>query len=727
MKHWAVEFQPRSLCSFDGGPDGGDGGGGGGPPSGDTGGDFFGSEGGGYYGTNDSGSFFGGDTAPAAPTAPTGGDSWTGSETGAGNFMSSDPGSGNFMSSGGGGGFYSGGGGDGAFIGPNSDFGYAPPGSDFGGWGPTAGVDYAGGPFMSAGSPSGNLGFGNAIGPAGWGTSDFGTYGTGGPSNTGLGPGAGPSVGGPQAYAQAPGVNGFPGDFNAPPGGAFGMPNSQDVGPQAGPGILGGPPTTQQGEALNPSLFGPEVTAPERVAPDDRTENVAPPDTNFGPNQSASSGWFGPSQAQAASRGTDQDIINQSNQISNEQNMFANDFGRTGADMAQYMAATNPGLAQALSQAAAAQQGFYPGMLDAPSQSAQQGFQTGGGPFGGTQGAFSGQPSFGNESTQGKGDRGDTSPVTQAYPGAEQTQVTSPSLYNIDPVAPSQGWPGQVETAQPTQTVPTVDPATVQQGYQQLAQQMQAQNDQQAMIAAQEKGEQGKSGIFGVPSVDPATAKSGYDMLAQQMTEQQVNQTMQPTADMFDAQSRGEQGKGEPLAPWGQNETIALRPGEDVISNLNPFTLGAGGGIGVPGLLSMYGGGSQSAPAGRPGGSPTGNPSQTTGPFGPPDGRPGGETSGRPGLSITVGGNPSAGRPGGPGYYQTGGAGIAPGAKGAEYGGVYGRGDAYSTGRPGTNSFGAGGPGSWGAAAAAARAGGGGGGYFYDPATGQYYQSGGRR
>jgi len=113
-------------------------------------------------------------------------------------------------------------------------------------------------------------------------------------------------------------------------------------------------------------------------------------------------------------------------------------------------------------------------------------------------------------------------------------------------------------------------------------------------------------------------------------------------------------------------------------------------------------------PSGRPGGSPTGNPSQAgVGPFGPSSGRPGGDTSGRPGLSITVGGNQQAsGRPGG-GYYQTGGAGIAPGAKGAEYGGAYG---VMSPGRPGTSAFGG-----------DFRQGGGGGAYFYDPATGQYF------
>ena len=176
------------------------------------------------------------------------------------------------------------------------------------------------------------------------------------------------------------------------------------------------------------------------------------------------------------------------------------------------------------------------------------------------------------------------------------------------------------------------------------------------------------------------------------------------SADALDAQSRGEQGKGDQLAPWAQTETIGLRPGEDVISSLNPFTLGVGREAAPLGLWGM-----SQQDTGRPGGSPPGMPS--TGPFGPPGGRPGSETSGRPGLSLTVGNNQyAAGRPGG-GYYQTGGAGIAPGAKGAEYGGAYGR---ASPGLPGTSGFGG-----------DFRQGGGG--WFFDPATGQYFQAGASR
>ena len=698
MKHWAAEFQPRSICNYGSDGDSGPSGDSGGGYTGDTGGDFFGSSDGGFYGTNDSGNFQG-DTGFQG----TGGDSWTGSEAGASQFASSDPGS--FFGDSGPGpagdtssGFnYSGSDG---FIGPNSDFGYSP--GD--GWGPTGGVDFtsSGMGFGYGPGPDAASNFGaysNTAGPGmGW-AGDFGTYGSGGPTGTGFGQGAqSASIGGPGQYGSpsGAGINGFPGDFGAPPGGAFGMPNQGDVGPQAGPGMPGGPQTTQQGEALNPSLFGPEVTSPEVTRPsDDRTQ--VDPSTVFGPefatNQAApNAGWFGPSQAQAASRGTDQDIINLSNQISNEQNMFANDFGRTGDLMAQYMATNNPGLMEAMQAAAAQSQGPMGVGLA--------------------------------ESTQGKGDRGDTAPVSQAYPGAEQA-FPSMSMYNVDPVAPSQGWPSQTETTPTVQQsgVPTVDPATMQQGYQQLAAEMNARQNQQDMMTAQEHGEQGKSGVFGVPAVDPATSKSGYDMLTQQMMEQQSNQNAPLTADMFDAQSRGEQGKGEQLAPWVQGErgpieqqmeTIGLRPGEDVISSLLPATLNAGGGIGVPGLLSMYAT-DRSEPSGRPGGSPTGNPSQAgVGPFGPGSGRPGGDTSGRPGLSITVGNNQyAAGRPGGPGYYQTGGAGIAPGAKGAEYGGAYGRG---SPGLPGTSAFGG-----------DFRSQGGGTGWFFDPGTGQYFQAGGRR
>ena len=718
MKHWADEFQPRSLCSFDGGPDGGDGDGGGAPPS-DTGGDFFGSGDGSFFGTNDSGSFFGGDTAPASPT---GGDSWTGSESGAGTFAASNSGGyfgGDTSSSGGGfiGGPEGGGGGEGGFIGPNSDFGYAP--GD--GWGPSGGVDFAGSSMGFGPAGAGNLGFGNAIGPAGWATGDFGLQGYGGPTGTGAGPGSTASIGGPQAYAQSPGINGFPGDFGAPPGGAFGMPGQGDVGPQAGPGMPGGPGTV--GNAEPTGILSPaQETTPDVPLPDDRTE--ADPTAVFGPayatNQAApTAGWFGPSQAQAADRGTDQGIINAA--------MFANDFGKTGADLSQYMANTNPSLMEALQAQAAQYQGQWgqanPGQVG-PALSpfgdttpgAQQGF--------GTVSAQQGTTSF--DSFGGKGDNQNPS-------GRADVQQVNPNMDQIDPMVQQQGYQqlaAEMNAQQPqTPTVqqsgvPTVDPATAQQGYQQLADQMNAQNARQA----------------------------GYDQLAQQMTQLATDfgpnygpsapglaqpGQLGPGMVMADPnvtpgqQQFGDAIPGTQFAPSrGETETIGLTRGDDgrinqdVISALNPATLGAGGGIGVPGLLSMYGGGStQADPSGRPGGSPTGNPTQAgVGPFGP-SGRPGDE-SGRPGLAITVGNNQyAAGRPGGPGYYQTGGAGIAPGAKGAEYGGVYGRGDAYSTGRPGTNSFGAGGPGSWGAAAAAAARAGGGGGYFYDPATGQYYQT----
>jgi len=747
MKHWAVEFQPRSLCSFDGGPDGGPGGDSGGPPSGDTGGDFFGSNDGGYYGTNDSGSFFGGDTAPASPT---GGDSWTGSESGAGTFAASNSGGyfgGDTSSSGGGfiGGPEGGGGGEGGFIGPNSDFGYAP--GD--GWGPSGGVDFAGSSMGFGPAGAGNLGFGNAIGPAGWATGDFGLQGYGGPTGTGAGPGSTASIGGPQAYAQSPGINGFPGDFGAPPGGAFGMPGQGDVGPQAGPGMPGGPGTV--GNAEPTGILSPaQETTPDVPLPDDRTE--ADPTAVFGPayatNQAApTAGWFGPSQAQAADRGTDQGIINAA--------MFANDFGKTGPDMSAYIAATNPGLAQALGTIATnfqADPANDPANYAGPSPGAQQGFQ-----------GVSNAQNSPNAFTSFAGPTTDTRPdadtrqagydmLAQQMNEQQSNQNAQQSTQMMDAQALGEQGRGpqdaDARTAGYQQLADQMNAQNARQaGYDQLAQQMQAQNEQQAMIAGQEKGEQGKAGIFGVPSVDPATAKSGYDQLAQQMnarqdaTPQQIQQGYQTLADQMNQQNMvtakeegDQQGRGEPLAPWAtpsqQTETIGLTRGDDgrinqdVISALNPATLGAGGGIGVPGLLSMYGGGStQADPSGRPGGSPTGNPTQAgVGPFGP-SGRPGDE-SGRPGLAITVGNNQyAAGRPGGPGYYQTGGAGIAPGAKGAEYGGVYGRGDAYSTGRPGTNSFGAGGPGSWGAAAAAAARAGGGGGYFYDPATGQYYQT----
>jgi hypothetical protein len=731
MKHWADEFQPRSLCSFDGGPDGGPGDSSAGPP-GDTSGDFFGSNDGSFYGTNDSGSFVSSDPGSFQGTS-TGGDSWTGSETGGTQFAASDPGS--FFgdtspgSDTGGSSFYSGS--DGAYIGPNSDFGYAP--SD--GWGPTGGVDYTGGSaFYGTGGAPAQSGWGlqpgesGAIGPPGWATSEFGMYGN---------PNAGPSIGGPQAYG-TPGNNS---GINGPPGSQFGEPGAQ-FGQPGLPGWTGGPATVQPGEA-GPYGLAPGGVQPT-VNPDDRTE--ADPMSVFGPafatNQAApTSGWFGPSQAQAGQNMTNQGVIDAA--------MMANDFGRTNADLAQYIANTNPDLAQALSQAAAAYQGEWgqantgqlgPGLapFGDTTPGAQQGFQG----VSNAQNSPNAFTSFAGPTTDARPDA-DTRQagydmLAQQMNEQQSNQNAQQSTQMMD--AQSLGEQGRgpqtndadARTAGYQQLADQMNAQNARQaGYDQLAQQMQAQNEQQAMIAGQEKGEQGKAGIFGVPSVDPATSKSGYDMLAQQMnaqqqqaTPQQIQQGYQTLADqmnqqnMMTAKEQGDQqGRGEPFTPWAapsqQNETIGLARGpngeitQDVISALNPFTRGVGGEAAPLGLWSM-----QNEPAGRPGGSPAGLPS--VGPFGPPGGRPGDDTSGRPGLSITVGGNPQAGgRPGGPGYYQTGGAGIAPGAKGAEYGGAYG---VNSPGRPGTGAFGG-----------DFRQGGGGGAYFYDPATGQYYQAGARR
>jgi len=699
MKHWAAEFQPRSICNYGSDGDSGPSGDSGGGYTGDTGGDFFGSSDGGFYGTNDSGNFQG-DTGFQG----TGGDSWTGSEAGASQFASSDPGS--FFGDSGPGpagdtssGFnYSGSDG---FIGPNSDFGYSP--GD--GWGPTGGVDFtsSGMGFGYGPGPDAASNFGaysNTAGPGmGW-AGDFGTYGSGGPTGTGFGQGAqSASIGGPGQYGSpsGAGINGFPGDFGAPPGGAFGMPNQGDVGPQAGPGMPGGPQTMQQGEALNPSLFGPEVTTPDRVAPtDDRTE--VDPSTVFGPAVTANAGWFGPSQAQAGQNMTNQGVIDAAN--------MANDFGRTGNDMTAYMAATNPGLAQALGQIATnfqADPANDPANYAGPSPGAQQGFT-------GTS-AQQGTMSF--DSFGGKGDS-----LNQS--GRAETQQVNPNMDQIDPM---------VQQA----------------GYQQLAQEMNAQQAQQTPTVQQDT----RAADFDTRAAD---FKTGQQMLADQMTQLatdfgpnygpsapglaqpgqlgpgmvMADPTVTPGQQQFGdaipgtqfaAQSRG----SDQALPWSQGErgsiesemeTIGRAPNEDVISSLLPASLNVGREAAPIGLWGMQ----NDVPAGRPGGSPAGNPTQAAqaGPFGPGSGRPGGETSGRPGLSITVGNNQyAAGRPGGPGYYQTGGAGIAPGAKGAEYGGAYG---INSPGRPGTSAFGG-----------DFRQGGGGGAYFYDPATGQYFQAGGRR
>jgi len=714
MKHWSAEFRPRSICNYGSDGDSGPSGDSGGGYTGDTGGDFFGSSDGGYYGTNDSGSFQGSDTGFQS----TGGDSWTGSESGPTGFDSSSPGSffgdSGPVSSDTGGGYYSGGGSEGGFIGPGGDYsggGYDYSGSPYAdyGPGPSFGMDPTGGVnFTDSGmgfgygpGPAGNLGIGNAMGPPGAMTGDYGAYGSG--TSTGFGPGAqGASIGGPGVYAAAPGINGFPGDFGAPPGGAFGMPNQGDVGPQAGPGLFGGPTTVQQGEALNPSLFGPVITSPEVTRPsDDRTE--VDPTTVFGPefatNQAGSNvGWFGPSQAQAGQNMTNQGVID----VTNMENAFQ-DVGKAN----EFMAQANPALMQALNNIAA-DPAYDPANYAGPSPGAQQGFT-------GTS-AQQGTMSF--DSFGGKGDS-----LNQS--GRADVQQTNPNFDQIGPMVTQQGYQqlaAEMNAQQPQTQTPTVQapqqeqatPQQIQQGYQTLADQMTqlatdfGPNYGPSAPGLAQPGQLGPGMVMADPTVTPGQQQFGDAIPGTQ----------------FAAQSRG----SDQAPPWmegergpieSEMETIGLRPGEDVISSLFPATQGAGGGIGIPGLMSMYDTG------GRPSGSPTGNPSQAgVGPFGPSTGRPGGDTSGRPGLSLTVGNNQyAAGRPGG-GYYQTGGAGIAPGAKGAEYGGVYGRGDAYSTGRPGTNSFGAGGPGSWGAAAAAAARGDGG--WFYDPGTGQYYQAGRR-
>jgi len=596
---------------------------------------------------------------------------------------------------------------------------------------PTGGVDFTGGGmgFGYGPGPAGNMGFGNAMGPPGWATGDFGAYGFGGPTSTGFGPGAqGASIGGPSVYAAAPGINGFEGDFGAPPGGAFGMPNQGDVGPQAGPGMPGGPSTVGNAEpGFMPA--GPEVQSPD-VAPtrgDDRTE--VDPTTVFGPefatNQAApTAGWFGPSQAQAASRGTDTDAM-----------LLQSDPFAQVAQMAQTVAQTNPALAEALMGIAANQnnQTNMVGPMMTGFEQASPGAQQG---FTGTS-AQQGTMSF--DSFGGKGDS-----LNQS--GRADTQQVNPNMDLIGPMVTQQGYQqlaAEMNAQQPQ--APTVQgplgptPAETQQGYQQLAAEMNARQNQQDMVTAQELGEQGKGAPIAQMSPQQ-TISNAFEALTAANQQQAAQQAapfdaqargeqgrgpdsfdsrfgdpsqFMPSAptlsvDALDAQSRGEQGKGDQLAPWAQTETIGLRPGEDVISSLNPFTLGVGREAAPLGLWGM-----SQQDTGRPGGSPPGMPS--TGPFGPPGGRPGSETSGRPGLSLTVGNNQyAAGRPGGGqqgggrpgGYYQTGGAGIAPGARGAEFGGMYGAG--VATGRAGTNTFGV-----------SSREGAYG---FYDPATGLYYR-----
>jgi hypothetical protein len=233
-------------------------------------------------------------------------------------------------------------------------------------------------------------------------------------------------------------------------------------------------------------------------------------------------------------------------------------------------------------------------------------------------------------------------------------------------------------------------PQQVQQGYQTLAEQMQ----QLATDFGPNYGPQA-----------PGLAPPGQ--LGPGMVMADPNAT--PGQQQFGDAIPGQQFAAPSTTRGTETETIGLRPGEDVISSLMPTTKGAGGILGVQGLMDMYDQGGRPSPSpasARPGGDPFG-PDNAGRPSG---GRPGGETFGRPGLSITVGGRPSGGQTGGRpgGYYNTGGAGIAPGAKGAEYGGAYG---INSPGRPGTAAFGG-----------DFRQGGPAGAYFYDPATGQYYQ-----
>jgi len=391
---------------------------------------------------------------------------------------------------------------------------------------------------------------------------------------------------------------------------------------------------------------------------------------------------------------TNQGVID----VTNMENAFQ-DVGKAN----EFMAQANPALMQALNNIAA-DPAYDPANYAGPSPGAQQGFT-------GTS-AQQGTMSF--DSFGGKGDS-----LNQS--GRADVQQTNPNFDQIGPMVTQQGYQqlaAEMNAQQPQTQTPTVQapqqeqatPQQIQQGYQTLADQMTqlatdfGPNYGPSAPGLAQPGQLGPGMVMADPTVTPGQQQFGDAIPGTQ----------------FAAQSRG----SDQAPPWmegergpieSEMETIGLRPGEDVISSLFPATQGAGGGIGIPGLMSMYADDrSDTAPSGRPGGSPTGNPSQAgVGPFGPSSGRPGGDTSGRPGLSLTVGNNQyAAGRPGG-GYYQTGGAGIAPGAKGAEYGGAYGRG---SPGLPGTAAFGG-----------DFRSQGGGTGWFFDPGTGQYFQAGGRR
>ena len=612
------------------------------------------------------------------------------------------------------------------------------PASDFGSWGPTAGVDYTGGQagLGQAGwtAPS-NTGLGNAIGAPGWATGNFGVQGVGGPTGTGLGPGS-TSIGTPTA-STAPGVAGFRGDFGAPPGGAIGM--TGNVGTQAGPGIIGGPGSVQQGEGLGPTGFGIAPAAPSAPAvADPSSRSDINPAQNFGPDIAANTGFFGVGQAQAADRGTDTLAAQMQSAPTTSPAGLEGTFSTVQA-AANALAQSNPALAEALSQAAANMQA--PG-LAAPGQlgpgitgfeQATPGAQTGftgvsqaqaaaGGPFS-SQLSATGGPVF-SESTQGKGDRGAT----------ETTQQTNPNMDLVGPMTTQQGYQQLAAEMNAQQQA--------QQGYQQLAAEMNAQQNQQSMMTAQELGEQGRAGSRG-PTETQMSPQQTINEAFNAITMANQQQAMQQAAP-FDAQARGEQGRGpntfdsrfgspdifaptqeaptrgnpdDPDVPPAENQTIALGRGQDVISNLDPATRGVGREAAPLGLLDMLAAPARGSPVGNPyqagsqftggRGSPStgGRSGSSFGQFGPSGGRGSPSSGGRassPGLSITVGGRgaPAAG------YYNTGGRGIAPGAKGAEYGGIYGPG--VATGRAGTNTFGV-----------DSRSGAYG---FYDPATGIYYR-----
>jgi len=597
-------------------------------------------------------------------------------------------------------------------------------------------VDYTGGGqgFGFGPDVGSNFGMGNAIGAPGWSTGDFGAYGIGGPTGTGFGPGApGASIGGPGMYASAPGVTGFPGDFNAAPGMAFGMPNSQDVGPQTGPGLIGGPSTSQPGEAL----FGPgreSTPSVEPVNPDDRTEA---PSSVFGPefasNQAApSAGFFGPSQAQAASRGSDELAVA----------LQSSPFAQVQA-MAEQVAQTNPQLAEAL-MGIVANQNTQTNMVgpmmtgfEQATPGAQQGF-TGVGPTQSSQSAFTGQPSlsgvtgFANEQAQGKGDL--------FGPAVSQT---NPNFDLVGPMTTQQGY-DQLAAEMNAQQAPTAQAPTAQTETSPAQTVANAFND----LAGRGPGltQTDFDSRFGQPDMfaptygpnvtaptqqDPFDSRFG-DFRSNQEQQQQLEQLSTNFGPNYGPQAPGlaepgQLGRGfeladpnvtpgqtqfgqdplgaqfsAPTASRGQQEAETLGPQlTDLLSNINPQTLNVGREAAPIGLWGMM----DPAPSR---GSPAGLPSQAGSRGFDPFSTPGrGPESGRgPGLSITVGANPQSQGRGAPGYYSTGGPGIAPGARGAEFGGVYGPG--VATGKAGTNSFGVSG-----------REGATG---FYDAVTGIYYR-----